>query len=260
LILNTRRLFCRLLQTLKIETVCDVGSMDGSDALLFRRRLPAARIIALEPNPRNFALMEANEELRRKSIRILPFAASDRESKAPFFVVNTECADGSERARRGMSSLHRRSDEPQLGEVVEVRTARLDELLSSESLDNSAIAFWVDTEGMAFEVVSGAAAVLPSTYMLHIEVETEPIIGSEQKLFVQVEKALVEAGFVLLATDQPRYHLQFNALFVRADLPRTKAIQVCFWVKSLRLRRVMANNILRFAPHRLRRILANFSH
>ena len=41
LILDTRRLFCRLLRTLEIETVCDVGSMDGSDALRFRRVLAA---------------------------------------------------------------------------------------------------------------------------------------------------------------------------------------------------------------------------
>lgn len=29
MIVNTRRLFCRLLRVLGVETVCDIGSMDG---------------------------------------------------------------------------------------------------------------------------------------------------------------------------------------------------------------------------------------
>jgi FkbM family methyltransferase len=87
LIVNTRRLFCRLLRTFDIATVCDVGSMDGSDALLFRRVLPRAAILALEPNPGNFALMAADTRLERAGIRVSPAAASDRGSLAPFFVI-----------------------------------------------------------------------------------------------------------------------------------------------------------------------------
>lgn len=255
LILNTRRLFCRLLQTFEIETVCDVGSMDGSDALRFRRMLPGATILALEANPRNFALMDVDEELRRKAIRILPFAASDRESDAPFFIAKADHTDGSGPARRGMSSLHRRSDDSQLAEVVEVHTIRIDTLLAAESLDDRPIAFWIDTEGMAFEVIQGAAAVLPSTCMLHVEVETEAIIGVHQKLFSDVAKILGETGFVLLATDQPRNHLQFNALFIRADLLRAKARKIHYWAKAMRLRRIIAHHVLRLVPYGVRQAL-----
>jgi FkbM family methyltransferase len=260
LIVNTRRLFLRLLRTFDIATVCDVGSMDGSDALLFRRALPTADILALEANPRNFALMEADQELRRQSIRILPFAASDRDSEAPFFVVNAVYAIGRDRGRRGMSSLHRRSDGSRLAEVVQVRTVRLDTLLAAEALANGPIALWIDTEGMALEVIQGASGVLESTRMLHVEVETKPCIGANQKLFADVEKTLVEAGFVLLARDQPQHHLQFNALYIRADLRRAKAGEILWWTRAARLRRIAAHAGLRFLPGKVRRMLATLTH
>src|SRR6185295_12354285 len=160
--------------------------MDGSDALVFRRMLPRARILALEANPWNLALMEADDDLRRGSIRILPLAASDRDSEAAFFVVRADYRVGRDRLRRGMSSLHKRADESLLAEVLPVRTVRLDNLLAAESLVDRPVALWIDAEGMAFEVICGAAGSLRFTRMLHVEVENEPIIGTDQKLFADV--------------------------------------------------------------------------
>ena len=158
-----------------------------------------------------------------------------------------------------MSSLHRRSDGSRL-EEVRVRTVRLDKLLAAESLANEPIAFWIDTEGMALEVIRGASGVFQSTRMLHVEVETKPCIGANQKLFADVEKTLIEAGFVLLATDRPQHHLQFNALFIRADHRRAKAGEIRWWTAAVRLRRIVAHTTLRFMPGRLRRRLVALSH
>jgi len=177
LIVNTRRLFLRLLHTFEIDTVCDVGSMDGSDALRFRRMLPAAEIIALEPNPLNFDLMEA--DLQRHHIRVLPVAASDREANARFFVVRAEYSPSGNPALRGMSSLHRRIDGSPLAEVIGVHTIRLDSLLAASGNAGGRVALWIDTEGMAFEAISGASGILARTQMLHVEVETVPCIGAK---------------------------------------------------------------------------------
>ena len=260
MILNTSRLFRRLLRTLDIETVCDIGSMDASDALRFRRMLPNATVIALEPNPRNFELMEADQRLADKSIRIFPVAASDHTSEEPFYIVNADYAKGRDKYRRGMSSLHRRFDGSQLADVVQVRTIRLDELLATESLDKQPIALWVDTEGMALEVIDGAGAVLPSTRMLHVEVETEAIIGAEQKLFRHVEKMLSDAEFSLIATDQPPHHLQFNALFVRADVLRSKSARIRYWISVMRLRHALVRSISRLLPEKLWRKCVELTH
>jgi FkbM family methyltransferase len=251
LIVETRRLFLRLLRTLEIGTVCDVGSMDGSDALLFRRALPNAEIIALEPSPRNFALLAADPRLQRGGIRTLPVAASDRASEAPFFVVHAEYAQDRDVARRGMSSLHRRPDSSLLAEVVQVPTVRLDELLAA----GARIALWIDTEGMAFETISGASGVLERTCMLHVEVETSPCIAPGQRLFSDVERLLSDAGFAVLATDQPRSATQFNALFVRRDLLLAKAAEIRWQVARARVYRNAKTAVRPLVPLRVRRFL-----
>jgi FkbM family methyltransferase len=252
LILSTRRLFCRLLRTFDVATVCDVGSMDGNDALRFRRVLPSAEIFALEPNPRNYALMAADERLKHARIRVFPVAASDRCADAPFFVVDADYGRGRDLARRGMSSLYERADWTRLSSVVEVRTIRLDELLMAESSAVGPIALWIDAEGAAFEVIHGAAGVLRSTPLIHVEVETAPAIGVAQKLFVDVERSLLEAGFVLLATDQQPDVLQFNALFIAAQASRDKMAEIVRQAHYERLRRNVTRTIVRFMPLRLR--------
>jgi FkbM family methyltransferase len=255
LIVDTRRLFCRLLRAFDVATVCDVGSMDGHDALRFRRALPAAEIIAFEPNPRNFALMQANPRLQLERIRILPLAASDRDSHSPFFVVAAEYSQDRDRARRGMSSLHRRADASLIADVVQVRMTRLDEILAGAA-ESGRIALWIDTEGAAYEVISGASRVLGRIEMLHVEVETIPCIGADQRLFPDVERLLVEAGFALLATDQPISSMQLNALFVRAELLATRAAEIQWHVASERLRRRVKSAVRPLLPLRLRRYLA----
>jgi FkbM family methyltransferase len=258
LIVDTRRLFCRLLRTFDVATVCDVGSMDGSDALRFRRALPNAAILALEPNPRNFALMHTDARLARQRIRVLPLAASDRASEAPFFVVGAEYTRDRDLARRGMSSLHRRADSSLIADVVQVRTTRLDDVLAGSGA--GWIALWIDTEGVAYEAISGASGVLGRIAMLHVEVETIPCIGSDQRLFPDVERLLISAGFALLATDQPTTSMQLNALFVRGELLERHAAEVGWHVGNERLRRRVKSAVRPLVPLRLRRYLARHAN
>lgn len=258
MIVDTRRLFLKLLRTLEIDTVCDVGSMDGSDALRFRHALPAADIVALEPNPLNFSLMERDRRLRERRIRVVPFAASDRDAEAPFFVVHAEYESQRDWALRGMSSLHRRADGSLLANIVPVRTARLDGLLARDG--GQRIALWIDTEGMAFEAISGASGVLAATRLLHVEVETIPCIGADQRLLPDVERMLVANGFALLATDQPLASMQLNALFVRADLLRTNGVEIGWHLASGRLRRQVRKAVRPLLPPRVRRFLSRHAN
>lgn len=259
MILDTRRLFLKLLRTFDIDTVCDVGSLDGADALRFRRVLPAAEIIALEPNPRNFRVMSANAVLREHRIRALPLAASDCDSDAQFYVVDADYSARGNPAFRGMSSLHRRSDGSRLAEVVRVRTVRLDGLLAG-SENGRRVALWIDTEGMAFETIAGAAGVLASTRLLHVEVETEACIGATQRLLPDVERLLIEAGFVLLATDQPRASMQLNALFLAEDLLRTQAAEIRWHSTSGLLQRRVRRAVVPLLPGRVRRYLSRHAN
>jgi FkbM family methyltransferase len=257
LIVDTRRLFLKLLRTFEIDTVCDVGSLDGAEALRFRRALPAADLIAFEPNPHNFELMAADRRLPRERIRVLPFAVSDRDAEAPFFVVGANYACNRDLVRRGISSLHRRSDSSLIAEVVQVRTVRLDDVLTKDLA--ARIALWIDTEGMAFEAIAGAARVLDRTQLLHVEVETAPFFGAQHRLLPDIERILA-ADYAVLATDHPREWSQLNALFVRKDSLRAHAAEIRAHLANERLRHRVKAVVRPLLPPRLRRFLSRRVH
>jgi FkbM family methyltransferase len=257
-IVDTRRVFLKLLRTFEIDTVCDVGSLDGSDALQFRRVLPTAEVIAFEPNPRNFELMATDDRLPRHKIRILPFAVSDRDAEAPFFVVGARYERNLDVQRRGISSLHRRADSSLIAEVVQVRTVRLDDVLAKGSTAGG-VALWIDTEGMGFEAIAGASGVLARTRMLHVEAETVPCIGAEQKVLSDIERIL-DADFELLATDHPRDWSQLNALFVGKESLRAHAAEIRAHLTNERLRHRVKAAVRPLVPRRLRRFLSRHTH
>lgn len=259
-VVNTRSMFCRLLRILAIKSVCDVGSMDGADALRFRKALPRATIIAFEANPNNYALMADDETLRRRSIKIFPYAVSDSEGVRPFYVVDADYSPRRDRFRRGIGSLYPRLKNCQLAQVAQVRTVRLDDFLKESVRFDRPLALWIDVEGKAFEVIKGAEKMLPAVAMLHVEVEAEPLLAPEQKLFEDVDGLLVSAGFVLVATDERRDFAQIDALYVRAQMLSEFNSSIRFWRFILRLRWIVAQRLWRLFPLRLRRFLIRVAY
>src|SRR5688572_27349285 len=128
MVVNTKRLFIQLLRTLRINTICDVGSMNGADALRFRAAAPAADIYALEAHPDNAQRMQDDARLQAQGISILAMAAADRDGEADFFMTPPGYAGGN--AWRGMSSLHRRTRDAETLTTTRVKTTRLDSMLS----------------------------------------------------------------------------------------------------------------------------------
>ena len=97
---------------LGIDTVCDVGSLNGDDALRFRAAVPAAAIHAFEAHPDNALAMQSDPELRRAGIAVVPTAVADRDGQAQLFATTAAHSRGD--AWRGMSSLHRRTAKSEL--------------------------------------------------------------------------------------------------------------------------------------------------
>ncbi|HET9390670.1 MAG TPA: FkbM family methyltransferase [Steroidobacteraceae bacterium] len=245
MIVNTHRLFTRLLARLRIGLVCDVGSMDGADALCFSKAAPHARVLAFEPNPENLRLMQANPALSQRNIQLVPMAATDSDGEAEFFLVAADYARDD--PRRGMSSLLRRADEWSPAATVRVRTTRLDRFLA-EPLGGLGIALWIDTEGKAYETIGGATGIAQHVRVLHVEVETVPCVATGQKLYPQVKALLERLGFRQLATDMPATHAQFNAVFTRVDLPADLRFQVGLQLLLARLRYVVGSLLARLSP------------
>jgi FkbM family methyltransferase len=250
MIVETRRLFASLLPAMRINIVCDVGSMDGTDALRFRAALPSSTIYAFEPNPNNFQVMQGSQALKESNIQPLPFAATNYDGEAEFFVVKTDPRDD---GSRGMSSLYKRSDSwTTLAAVIPVRTTRLDTFLAGRHATGDRLALWIDVEGKAYEVIEGAIGIADQVHLVHLEVEDMPYIAANQKLYSEVKMLLKRIGFAELATDQSRkrnvhgkgtdqsstepWLFQFNALFIRPDRSlRVRChVQAQFWYEWIR--------------------------
>jgi FkbM family methyltransferase len=211
---NTRLLFLDLLGALGIQRVCDVGSMDGSESLAFRARLPRAAILAFEPHPDNFARMSADRRLAAANIEISPQAICDREGLAPFYRVAL-ADEATAQARRGMSSLLPRDAAVYATDCVEVSTTRLDHVLAGPAAAGDRIALWIDVEGKAWEALEGMRRVAPQVHLLHVELESVPCISPAQRLASDTRRLLDELGYDELAIDQPSGHAQFNAVYLR---------------------------------------------
>ena len=249
MIVNTRRLFTILLSRLQISAVCDVGSMNGADALAFRAAVPGLSIYALEPNPHNFRRMAADPVLRERNIHVEPLAATNYDGHSDFFVVETDYSRPGFSC--GMSSLYPRTDAPT--SAVKVRTTRLDTYLADKRTPQARFALWIDTEGKAYEVIEGAGGVADQVYLLHVEVETIPGIGSDQKVYHEVSALAHRLGFAELARDQPRSDEQFNVLYVRRDLPRGTRLALQTRVLRAGVRRLIVKGGLRLCPACVRR-------
>ena len=251
MIVNTRRLFLRLLPRLQISTICDVGSMYGVDALAFRDVVPDASVYAFEANPHNFSLMHANPAFPERNIQVLPLAASNYDGEAEFFLVEADYRHANE--RRGMSSLYTRTGELASSAHVRVTTTRLDTFLAARCAADGRLALWIDAEGAAYEVIEGCTGLARQIQLLHVEVEATACIAQDQKLYPQVKALLARLGFAELATDRVPGRPQFNALFVRSGLPRRLRRRVHASLLRARLRHLIAYGLRATCPACVRR-------
>ena len=81
---NTEILFKLLLKYLKPSIVCDIGTMDATHSLIFRRILPAAKLYAFEANPVNAAEIRNNKDVINAGIELREQAISDTEGEITF--------------------------------------------------------------------------------------------------------------------------------------------------------------------------------
>jgi FkbM family methyltransferase len=245
-ILGTRHLFMRLLARLNISDVCDVGALDGAEALAFRRAVPYARVYAFEPNPGNFAHMRTDPLLQAGGIQLIPHAVSNYDGSGDFFLVQADYQRPD--VRRGMSSLYRRTDAWASTGQISVTTTRLDTFLGARCAPQARLALWIDAEGKAYEVIEGLGAVADRVQLLHVEVENQACIGERQRLYPAVRELLSSLGLRQIATDCPEDALQFNAVFVRTKVAAAERALIATISLQARLRHRCARAVLKACP------------
>jgi FkbM family methyltransferase len=221
---DTAKLFERLLPHVAPGVICDVGSMNGADAMRCSRAVPGAKVFAFEPNPYNLAPMLADATLRELGVEVIGQAVAEQQTVAPFHVLRADYSTPN--YQRGRSSMYPAVVAAEHLEVVEVPTVRLDAFLASRMDAVARLAIWVDAEGMAYEVLAGASGVRANVALVHVEVERVPCMNASQKLYADVKHLLESWGLEEIATDGRDHFTQFNVVYVRAGLGRGLALRI----------------------------------
>ena len=210
-ICKVKYLFLNLLKFTQPKLILDVGSMDGSDSLRFRKMCPEAKILAFEANPYNYGKMLENTALTQSRIEVFNHLVSN-DTQSEFYITK-DSAKGV--GNLGSSSMRAPLNTELVQEKITPKTASLKQIISKYSSSADSIAMWVDVEGAAYEVLESARGCNTQISLLHVEVETVER-WKDQKLKDDVVQLCTEFGLVLAAqSDNPT---QQDLVFVRGNL------------------------------------------
>lgn len=211
------RKFIRLLEALRPQLVCDIGSMDGAHAIAFKQALPTSRVIAFEANPYNYAEALRKRLLARAGVEWEHLALSDRDDVANFNASTFVRDRLGEKWTMGGSSLLKPTRTDLGFQQIVVPCARLDTYLGDRGLVDYGKALWIDVEGAADLLLTGAVKSLKTTLLIHIEVEATPFFVG-QRLDREVVPRLERFGFVPIMSGDSGGSVQYDVLFLAAKI------------------------------------------
>jgi FkbM family methyltransferase len=217
MITNTKVLFSAVLKAVNADCVCDIGSRDGDQSLLFRHLCPAARVLAFEANPINFKTMSVDPRLRAGRIELFPLAVSHARGKARFHVTDVDYSDPE--ANKGTSSLLTRADLP-VKDTVEVETCRLDELIRSQYAKARSIGLWIDVEGAEYGVLEGISGIKDRVVAVQVETAKVPMRHGQRTL-AELSTLMNGMGFDLCGSNIRPNAEWGDVVFVNQQVIRT---------------------------------------
>ncbi|MDP3195303.1 FkbM family methyltransferase [Tabrizicola sp.] len=215
-------IFFTLLAEVRPAVFCDIGANQGEAG---RRAIGAStgvNVFSFEANPEiheryreineaagvhwmNLAVSEENGHVTLNIPRVLDRA-----------LVRGRLVQGKRTEARdtGKASLLFR-DENAIYDQIDVTSTTIDDFLAREAPEGSVV-LWLDVEGAASKVLSGAAHTLRRTDLLIVEVEGFAFWRG-QKLIDEVLDMLSQQGFIPVLRDREYGDAQFNVVFLRGS-------------------------------------------
>jgi FkbM family methyltransferase len=192
-------------------TVLDIGANNGVISIGMLTTQEVDKAIAIEPDPRNFSLLQRNIRLNHleKKIVCLNYAASDGKSELDLELSENNYGD--HRVRRGSPDLKVRElfSESQR-RVIRVHADRLDNLIRPLPTDfkEEIAVIWIDVQGYEGFVFMGAKRGILSQ---DIPVVTElwpygiQRAGMSQKSFCKIAGEIWSSYFIMENGDFVKY-------------------------------------------------------
>lgn len=142
------------------ETIVDVGAHVGSAALFFRHAYPKARIIAFEPNPGSFALLERNTA-NEDRLEVHPLAIGAEDGEATLFA-----------GRHSSMQASLVPSEENAADGVRIQVRAISRLLAELGVQRISV-LKVDTEGMELPILRALGAALTDVDVVYLEYHSE---------------------------------------------------------------------------------------
>ncbi len=201
-----------VVRVVRPEVTLELGAHAARFSRGVKTVLPQAQVHALEANPHTHAKFRPQVEGAGVSYHHL---ALGEEVKDCVFKVARR-RDGRElKPTQGSNSLRTKAQDIDY-EDAPVKMVTVDHFAAEHGLAGRPTALWIDVEGYAYEVLSGASRTLEDTQLLMIEVEDKEFwIG--QKTAPAVKRLLIQAGFIPVARDF-EFKSQYNVIFLRPAL------------------------------------------
>lgn len=167
-----------------VSTIVDCGAYAGFSGAYFLTRFPSSTVIAIEPDPDNFAAMVAN--LTPYGSRLRTIQAAVWSSSSSKLVISSEpYRDGREWARQVRESS--------TGEGMPVRAITIQEIIKKYNIDRISI-LKVDIEGSEARMFSHECEVwLDKVDTIVIELHDDTVFGRASEQFF---KAIGQAFLV----------------------------------------------------------------
>lgn len=207
-VIETKTLFAGIVKICHADCILDVGSRDGDQSVFFRELAPDAHVAAFEANPANYqAILSKN--LDRKRIEVYPYAATNLNGTATFYVADPACdphAFGSSSLLPGGYALK---------EKIEVETRRLDDFILEHYPDTRRIALWIDVESAEYQVLEGISKIKDRVMAIHTETSLKPV-RENQKAFLQLAELLKSWGFIFCGSNLKKNQNIGDVFFLNA--------------------------------------------
>jgi FkbM family methyltransferase len=203
----------RILGNAPALSVVDAGAHHGDTAVQYLEHFPNSRVIALEPEPGNFAIAKETLAPFGERVELLPFALTDRDGSVALGVTS----------HSGAHSLlevgdMRYYDAPvETLAPIEVRAVTLDSLLAGHRLDRLDI-LKMDIQGAELLALRGAGKLLSrhAIRLIALEVLFQPLYRS-QPTFWDIADHLRSLGYALQGIYDQRHHAGNHAILRWAD-------------------------------------------
>jgi FkbM family methyltransferase len=194
-------------------SVVDAGAHHGHTATQYLEHFPNSRVIALEPEPGNFAVAKETLAPFGERVELLPFALGETDGSAPLRLTS----------HSGAHSLLEVNDMRYYDAPVEtltpiaVRVVRLDSLLAERQLDRLDI-LKMDIQGAELLALRGAAKLLVrhAVRLIALEVLFQPLYR-DQPTFWDIAEYLRSRGYALQGIYEQRHHPANHAILRWAD-------------------------------------------